>query len=219
MNLASGLRGKLATVLRDSASFGLLSVKGKENPPGNCWPNRSGVSSCLSMTMSSSDEIVAADRKLAGRPNLRNRRCCFAGAIVQTGFNERLQDGQRQDLMRGINAIVQRQRHIRVTAQRAQPLAVLIDKAAELPGRQFEFNQSKCRFGPRTGLDQLIDSGGFPGLAKNPGATAAPCGDLREQDCTGRGCAAKSVAQPIEQKLKICRKRHGAILDVGGRRL
>src|SRR5271170_6315015 len=115
--LASGLRGKLATVPRDSAGFGSLSAKGRKNPPGNCWPNRWGLSSCLSMTVSSSDEVVAADCKLTERSNLRNRRCRFTDAIAQAHFNKRLQDGQWQNLMRCVNALVQRQRQIRITAQ------------------------------------------------------------------------------------------------------
>jgi len=71
-------------------------------------------------------------------------------------FDEGAEHCQWQNLVSGFRTVVQHHRQIRSLRQRAQPLAIFVDQAADSPERKFKLNQSKRCLGPGANLVRRI---------------------------------------------------------------
>jgi hypothetical protein len=107
--------------------------------------------------------------------------------------------------MPAIGRIIEHARQVRLLRKTAAPLAVFMDKPAQLPRRQFDLDQGQGRVGPGAGCNQLID----------PRAPASPVdfpaslsNDAVDEIARERRRPLQLVCQPVEPIVVRCIEQH-----------
>src|SRR3984893_8174341 len=140
-------------------------------------------------------EIVAADR-LVERPwgaRHHGAACPARWGIDALGVDERAQEGQRQIRVTGFDRLIEPIGKLALARQRAIPLALVIDDAANLPLRQFQIDQRKRCIGPGSRPDQPFDPRRLLGLSDRRKTAACLANDLGHEI----GRHGMRVAKPV----------------------
>src|ERR1022692_1480791 len=108
------------------------------------YSHKGGIGALTGTEVPSLRKIVAANDVVLCRSELWNDRSRFTGNTAPaTRLDKGTQDCQRQYLVSSICTIVEFRRQIWLPRQRTEPIAALVDKAPQLPCRQFQFDQGQ----------------------------------------------------------------------------
>jgi hypothetical protein len=159
-----------------------------------------------------SGEVVATQRALDHWPKLRNAGDGSARRNAPSAcFDKCPQYRQRQHLVTGVRGIVHCRRQIRLLRQRAQPLAVFANKAADIPVRQLDLDQGKYGIGPSAGLDQMANQGLLAVPARRRQARACGGYDFREKLQRRPGRVPQLFIQPVQKNFMVRSECHDRI--------
>jgi hypothetical protein len=78
--------------------------------------------------------------------------------FVAPRFDERAQDGEGKIGMVTFDCLIEPIRQFALVRQCGAPFAIVIDKAADLPLRQFQIDQRQRRIGPGTRFYQVVNA-------------------------------------------------------------
>lgn len=99
--------------------------------------------------------------------------------------------------MPGFDRLIEPFREFRVARESTVPFAAIVGDTADVPQRQFQFEQSKRRIDPGAGICQLFEMQSFCLVSRNQGPSPADIEDFRHKP--GRCCLGRAQLRTKRQ--------------------